>query len=79
MIGTLLSLPLLPLKGVVALARVIADEADRQLYSMPSLRRELDDLQRLRAQGRIDPEEYQRREQQVLDRALHRGGESHGG
>ncbi|WP_157386649.1 gas vesicle protein GvpG [Nocardia terrae] len=74
MIGTLLSLPLLPVRGVVALARVIAEEADRQLYSMPSLRRELDDLHRLRAEGRIDPDEYERAQQQVLDRALHRGG-----
>ncbi|AYF75836.1 gas vesicle protein [Nocardia yunnanensis] len=73
MIGTLLSLPVLPLKAVVALARVIADEADRQLYSPAAIRRELDELQRRRAAGELDEDAYRQAEQQVLNRALHRG------
>ncbi|GAB0104290.1 hypothetical protein JMUB6875_32640 [Nocardia sp. JMUB6875] len=72
MIGTLLSLPVLPVKAVVAIARVIADEADRQLYSPSSIRRELDELQRRRAAGEMDEDEYREAEQRVLNRALHR-------
>ncbi|QLY33921.1 gas vesicle protein GvpG [Nocardia huaxiensis] len=74
MIGTLLTLPLLPVKGVLALAEVIAEEVDKELYGMPAIRRRLDELQRLRAAGQIEEDDYRQAEQELIGRMLHRGG-----
>ncbi|WP_067824953.1 c-type cytochrome biogenesis protein CcmI [Nocardia inohanensis] len=78
MIGTLLGLPLLPVRGVVALARMLSEEVDKEMYGMSAIRRQLDELQRARAAGRIDQEEYQRAEQEVLSRLLNRKGSDSG-
>ncbi|MFD0000574.1 c-type cytochrome biogenesis protein CcmI [Nocardia sp. NPDC127526] len=72
MIGTLLTLPLLPIRGVLALAEILAEEVDKELYGMPAIRRRLDELQRQRAAGQLDADEYQRAEQEVLARLLNR-------
>ncbi|UGT44790.1 c-type cytochrome biogenesis protein CcmI [Nocardia yamanashiensis] len=78
MIGTLLGLPLLPVRGVVALARMLAEEVDKELYGMTAIRRQLDELERARAAGQLDEAEYQRAEQEVLSRLLNRKGSGGG-
>lgn len=72
MIGTLLTLPWLPVRGVVALARILAEEVDKEMYGMPAIRRQLDELQRRRAAGELDEEEYRQAEQEVLARLMSR-------
>jgi hypothetical protein len=65
----LLTLPLAPVRGVAWVAEQLAAEAERELYgNSESLRRELTDLQRDRAFGQIDDDEYTEREAALLAR-----------
>jgi Gas vesicle protein G len=84
-----LRLPFLPLQGVIRLAELIGDEADRQLNDPARIRRELEEAQRLWAAGDISDEELARIEQEVTSRlvgpvvpegapATTTGGERHG-
>lgn len=57
MFTLLLRLPFLPVTGVVRLAEVIADEADRELHDPARIRRELEEAQRRRDAGQISDEE----------------------
>jgi Gas vesicle protein G len=67
LITGLLTLPLAPVRGVAWIAEQLAAEADRELYgSSETVRRELTELQRDRAFGQIDDEEYTEREAALL-------------
>lgn len=69
LITGLLTLPLAPVRGVAWIAEQLAAEADRELYgSSETVRRELTELQRDRAFGQIDDEEYTEREAALLAR-----------
>ncbi len=65
-----LRLPFLPLQGVIRLAEVIGDEAERQLNDPVRIRRELEEAQRLWAAGEISDEERARIEQEVTSRLV---------
>jgi hypothetical protein len=60
-----LRLPLLPVTGVVRLAELIGNEAERQLHDPARIRRELEDAQRRRDAGEISDEELARFEEQA--------------
>lgn len=62
---TLLRLPLLPVRGVIRLAEVIGDEAERQLHDPARIRRDLEDAQQRHAAGEITDEELARAEGQA--------------
>ncbi|MFI7486926.1 gas vesicle protein GvpG [Micromonospora echinaurantiaca] len=64
----LLTLPYAPVRGLTAVVKVIAREAESQQYSPTSIRRELEELDAAAAAGDITPEERDRGQQQVLDR-----------
>lgn len=65
----LLTLPLAPVRGVAWVAEKVAAEAERGMYGDPeTLRRELTELQRERAFGQIEDEEYTEREAALLNR-----------
>jgi Gas vesicle protein G len=69
LITGLLTLPLAPVRGVAWIAEQLAAEADRELHgSSETVRRELTELQRDRAFGQIDDEEYTEREAALLAR-----------
>jgi hypothetical protein len=57
MFSLLMRLPFLPVTGVIHLAEIIADEADRQLHDPTRIRRELEEAQRQRDAGEISDEE----------------------
>jgi hypothetical protein len=50
-------LPLLPLKGVLRLAELIEEEAQRQLTDPARLRRQLESIEEARQAGEISDEE----------------------
>lgn len=50
-------LPLLPLKGVLRLAELIEEEAQRQLTDPARLRRQLESIEEARQSGEISDEE----------------------
>ncbi|MFI6328348.1 gas vesicle protein GvpG [Micromonospora chersina] len=64
----LLTLPYAPVRGLTALVKVVAREAESQQYNPVNVRRELEELDRAAAAGDITPEERDRGQQQVLNR-----------
>jgi len=53
----LFRLPLAPVRGFVKLATVIKDEAEREMASPATIRRELEDAERARASGEMSDEQ----------------------
>lgn len=65
---SLLTLPYAPVRGLTAVVKVIAREAESRQYNPVNIRRELEELDRAAAAGDITPQERDRGQQQVLDR-----------
>ena len=66
----LLTLPYAPVRGLTAVVKVIAREAESQQYNPVNIRRELEELDRGEAAGEITPEQRDRGQQQVLNRLV---------
>lgn len=64
----LLTLPLAPVRGVDWLARRMAEEADRELCATSQIRAELRSLAVAADAGLLTDEEFERAEEQLLDR-----------
>jgi hypothetical protein len=64
----LLTLPYAPVRGVTAVVKVIAREAESQQHNPVNIRRELEELDRAAAAGEITRRERDRAEQRLLDR-----------
>ena len=62
----LLRLPLLPVRGFVQLATLIAEEAEREMANPATIRRELERAERARASGEISDEQAAEFEQAAL-------------
>lgn len=69
---TLFRLPLLPLTGLIRLAKVLQDEAERKLHDPAAVQRQLEEIAEARATGRLSEEEAARAEQQAIDRLISR-------
>jgi hypothetical protein len=78
LLTTLVTLPLAPVRGVLAIAQVIKTEADRQLYDPAAIRREIEDVDAAAARGDISEDERQEAEQQLVGRLTGSGGASPG-
>jgi hypothetical protein len=61
-------LPLLPLQGVIRLAQIIAEEAERTVNDPATIRHELEQIQEARAAGDISAEEAARLENEIVAR-----------
>jgi hypothetical protein len=66
----LLTLPLAPLRGVVAVADLIRREAEEAYYDPAAIRAELDEVDRLREAGEIAEDEARIREDELIDRLM---------
>jgi hypothetical protein len=73
-LGGLLLLPVAPLRGVVWIGNVLAEEAERELESRESPAQALADLQARRANGEISDEEADALETELIERSLARRG-----
>jgi Gas vesicle protein G len=62
----LFRLPLLPVRGFVQLATLIAEEAEREMANPATIRRELEQAERARASGEISDEQAGEFEQAAL-------------
>jgi gas vesicle protein GvpG len=71
---SLLTLPYAPVRGLTAVVKVIAREAESQQHNPVNIRRELEELDRAAAAGEISPQERDRAQQRVLDRLTARPG-----
>jgi hypothetical protein len=66
----LLTLPLAPLRGVVAVAEQIQRQAEEAYYDPAAIRAALDEVGRLREAGEIDDDEATSREDELIDRLM---------
>ncbi|MFG2825405.1 gas vesicle protein GvpG [Kitasatospora sp. NPDC048365] len=67
LITGLLTLPLAPVRGVAWVARQVADAAERQYYDPAPVEDALKSLEQELIAGRISQEEFDRREDDLLD------------
>jgi hypothetical protein len=61
-------LPFLPVEGVVRLAQIIQEEAERTLNDPATIRRDLAEIERARASGEISEEEAAELQNEVVAR-----------
>ncbi|MEV6042967.1 gas vesicle protein GvpG [Streptomyces xanthochromogenes] len=67
----LLLLPAAPVRGTFWVLGQVAAEAERQYYDPATVRRELAALEQRLTNGEIDEAEFDRREDELLDRLEH--------
>ncbi|MER5767379.1 gas vesicle protein GvpG [Streptomyces sp. NPDC001985] len=68
LIGELLKLPAAPVRGSLWVLRRVVDEAERQYYDPSVIQNELARLAEQLEAGEIDETEFDRREDELLDR-----------
>ena len=65
---TLITLPLAPVRGTAWVAQQVAEEAERQLYDVSNIRRDLLQLELDHEAGLIEDEDYVQRSDELLER-----------
>ncbi|KAF4407176.1 MULTISPECIES: gas vesicle protein GvpG [Streptomyces] len=68
LLSEVLLLPLAPVRGAGWVVRQVVSEAERQYYDPSAIQRELGELAEQLDQGLIDETEFDRREDELLDR-----------
>lgn len=68
LLGTILTLPVAPVRGVGWVIDKVRQAAEDQYYDPGPVQEELVNLERARTEGRIDEEEFTRREDELLGR-----------
>lgn len=63
----LITLPLAPVRGALWVTQQLTETAERQYYDPAPVRRELIALEQELVEGRISEQEFDRREDQLLD------------
>lgn len=71
LLSGLVTWPLAPVRGVVWVADQVLQEAERQYYDPALIRQELDEVDQMRREGLIDPEEADQREEELIARLMH--------
>jgi cytochrome c-type biogenesis protein CcmI len=66
----LLTLPLAPVRGTIWVAEQVLEEAERQFYDPAVIRRQLEDVDRMRRRGEISDEEAEQREDELVERLM---------
>ncbi len=79
LITGLLTLPLAPVRGVAAIAEVIAEQADRELQAADDPERALADLEVARLSGEISEEDAAEPEARLIEQLLASRGPRGGG
>lgn len=79
LITGLLGLPLAPVKGTVWVAEQILEQAEQEYYDPGRIRAEIEEVDRLRREGRLTEDEAIAREDALVERLLEgqqrRGGQ----
>jgi hypothetical protein len=70
LITGLLTLPLAPVRGTIWVAEQIQEEAERQYYDPGVIRRELEEVERLRSEGEISEDEAEELEDALVERLM---------
>jgi Gas vesicle protein G len=72
LVSLTLGLPFAPLRGVIAIARLLEEEAEQELYSPAQVHQELEEIDRARTEEQLSGEMAEEQEQQVVNRLLGR-------
>ncbi len=72
LITGLLTAPLLPLRGTVAIAEQILEQAEEQYYDPARIRRQLEDIDKARETGALSEVEAADMEDELVQRLMHR-------
>jgi chorismate mutase len=70
LISGIFGLPLAPLRGVVAAAEQVRRQAEDEFYDTDNIRRQLEEVERLRESGDLDDEEATRWEDELIERLI---------
>jgi hypothetical protein len=70
LITGLVTLPLAPLRGVVAVAEQVRRRAEEEFYDPVRIREQLAEVQRLRAEGELTDREATDREDELVERLI---------
>ena len=70
LITGLLTLPLAPVRGVVAVAEQIQQQAEQEFYDPVRIREQLSEVQRRREEGELSDEEATAREDELVERLI---------
>jgi hypothetical protein len=66
LLSGIVTLPLAPIRGVMAVGELIQREAEQELYSPAAVRARLEEIDDQRRQGRITEEEADRAQREIL-------------
>ncbi len=70
LISGLLGLPLAPLRGVVAAADQVRQQAEDELYDPARIRAQLEEVERQRSSGEMDADEATAWEDELVERLV---------
>ena len=73
-VSGIVTVPLAPIRFLTSIARVLQQEAERELYDPVRLQRRLEELDDERDAGTISADEYERQQEEILDRLISRPG-----
>lgn len=69
----LFDFPLMPVRGVMWIGRILQEEAERTLHDPARIRMELEALDEAHRRGEIDDEHYRDEQQELINLLLDRG------
>ncbi|MEV3937920.1 gas vesicle protein GvpG [Glycomyces sp. NPDC049804] len=67
LVSMILQLPLLPLRGVVAVADIIREQAERELYDPSRVRQQIEETDAAVEAGELTEEEASQRHEEILE------------
>jgi Gas vesicle protein G len=70
LVSGLLTLPLAPLRGTIVLAELIKQQAEREFYDSGNIRRQLEDVDRMRAASALSEAEAEAIENELVERLM---------
>ncbi|MFL6116099.1 MAG: gas vesicle protein GvpG [Catenulispora sp.] len=70
LVANTLGLPLLPLRGLLRIAEILRDEAERELYDPARVRRQIEEVDEARATGRLSASEADDLQRELLSRPM---------
>lgn len=66
----LLTLPLAPVRGTIWVAERVQEQAEREYYDPNKIRRQLEDVDRMRQDGELSEDEAAATEDELLERLM---------
>jgi hypothetical protein len=69
--GLITGIPAAPFKGLIKLAEILHEQAERELHDPAAVRRRLEDLEEARASGEISEQEESQAQEEIVGAMIH--------